>query len=161
VSSSPDNLHISTRPSMSFHGNMQVAIAEARTLVESGQRVAFFAGTTGEVERVADIFHEYGVPYQLALDESVGTPEYLAERSYMAGTVANIYLIRGAVARGTTFTDASLAVFGSEDLFDASEMVAKPGKSHLSTFSADQFDLKPGDFVVHAEHGVGCFLGLR
>jgi len=37
------SLHIATRPSMAFHGNMQVAIAEARTLVEQGQRVAFFA----------------------------------------------------------------------------------------------------------------------
>src|SRR5258708_702931 len=40
-------------------------------------------------------------------------------------------------------------------------MVAKPGKSHLGTFSADQFDLKPGDYVVHVEHGVGQFLGVR
>src|SRR5262249_40480651 len=32
--------HISTRPSLSFHGNMQVAIAEARTIVEEGRRVA-------------------------------------------------------------------------------------------------------------------------
>ena len=28
--------HIATRPSLSFHGNMQVAIAEARNLVEAG-----------------------------------------------------------------------------------------------------------------------------
>ena len=56
-----------------------------------------------------------------------------------------------------------LALFGSEDLFDASDMVAKPatGKQHLGTFSADQFDLKPGDYVVHAEHGVARFIGLK
>ena len=29
----------------------------------------------------------------------------------------------------------------------------------LSTFSADLIDLKPGDFVVHAEHGVGQYPG--
>src|SRR6202023_2174024 len=40
---------------------------------------------------------------------------------------------------------------------------AKPAsqKSHLATFSPDVLDLKPGDYVVHAEHGVGRFLGLR
>ncbi|MGZ5843757.1 MAG: hypothetical protein ACXWJL_02090, partial [Xanthobacteraceae bacterium] len=47
--------HIASRPSLAFHGNMQVAIGEARNLVESGSRVAFFASSTGEVERVADI----------------------------------------------------------------------------------------------------------
>jgi len=157
------SLHIPTRPSMSFRGNIQVAIAEARTLVDAGSRVAFFVESTGEVERVADIFNEYGVPYQLGIDQSAATPAYLAERAYMAGAVASIYLIRGDVPRGVIFRDSALAVFGSEDLFDTSELVARPAtaKSRLGTFTADNFDLKPGDFIVHAEHGVGQFLGLR
>ena len=75
-------------PSLSFHGNMQVAIAEARTLVEGGISVAFFASSTGEVERVADILNEYGIAYQLGLDQSDSTPAYLAERAYMAGSRA-------------------------------------------------------------------------
>ena len=65
-------IHLSTRPAMSFHGNMPAAIAEARTLVDSGHQVAFFCATTGELERVADIFHEYAVPYQLGLDQRRG-----------------------------------------------------------------------------------------
>jgi transcription-repair coupling factor (superfamily II helicase) len=36
-----------------------------------------------------------------------------------------------------------------------------PANRHLGTFSADQFDLKPGDYVVHVEHGVGQFHGVR
>ena len=157
------NLHIPTRPSMSFHGNMQVAIAEARGLVESGSRVAFFAASAGEVERLADIFNEYGIAYQLGTEQSDGTPQYLAERAYLAGSVASIYLIRGGIERGAIFPDSQLAVFGSEDLFETPELVARPagGKSHLATFSAETFDLKPGDYVVHSEHGVGRFLGLR
>ena len=75
---------------MAFHGNMQVAIAEARNLVEAGNRVAFFASSTGEVERVADILNEYGIPYQLGLEQSESTPAYLAERAYLAGAVASI-----------------------------------------------------------------------
>ena len=157
------SFYIPTRPSLTFHGNMQVAIAEARNLAESGSRVAFFAESSGELERVADIFNEYGVPYQLGLEQSESTPEYLAGRAYMAGSVASIYLIRGAVRRGVVFRDAGLAIFGSEDLFETSELVARApaGKSALATFSADLIDLKPGDYVVHAEHGVAQFLGLR
>jgi transcription-repair coupling factor (superfamily II helicase) len=89
--------HVPTRPAMTFHGNMQVAIAEARNLVESGQRVAFFAATTGEVERLADILNEYGLTYQLGLEQGDSTPAYLAERAYMAGTVASVYLVKGLV----------------------------------------------------------------
>jgi transcription-repair coupling factor (superfamily II helicase) len=157
------SFHVSTRPAMAFHGNMQMSMAEARNLVESGQRVAFFASTTGEVERVADILNEYGLAYQLGLEQGDSTPAYLAERAYMAGTVASVYLVKGMVRHGTAFQDAGLVVFGSEDLFDASEMVARApsSKSALAAFSADLVDLKPGDYVVHAEHGIAQYLGLR
>ena len=155
--------HIATRPSLVFHGNMQVAIAEARTLVESGHRVAFFASSTGEVERVADILNEYSIPYQLGLEQFDSTPAYLAERAYLAGSVASIYVVKGLIRHGTAFQDSKLVVFGSEDLFETSELVARASvsKSALATFSADLIDLKPGDYVVHAEHGVAQYLGLR
>ena len=117
--------HIATRPAMTFRGNMQVAIAEARTLVETGNRVAFFASSNGEVERLADILNEYTVPYQLGLEQFDSPPAYLAERAYMAGTSASIYLVKGLIRRGTAFIDSKLVVFGSEDLFEASEMVAQ------------------------------------
>ncbi len=156
-------LHIATRPSLAFHGNMQVAIAEARTLVEAGNQVAFCASSTGEVERVADILNEYGVPYQLGLEQFDSTPAYLAERAYMAGTAASIYLIKGQIRHGTAFQDSNLVVFGSEDLFETPELVARApaAKTALTTFSADLIELKPGDYVVHAEHGVAQYLGLR
>ena len=155
--------HISTRPAMTFHGNMQVAIAEARTLVEKGNRVAFFGASTGEVERVADILTEYGVAYQLGLEQSGLAPDYLAERAYLAGNAASVYLIRGQVRHGTVLLDSNLIVFGSEDLFDSSELVARAPapKSGMGVFSPDLIDLKPGDYVVHSEHGVAKYLGLR
>ena len=53
---------------MAFHGSMQVAVAEAKSLVEQGNRVAFFAPSIGEFERLADILQEYTVPFQLGLE---------------------------------------------------------------------------------------------
>jgi transcription-repair coupling factor (superfamily II helicase) len=155
--------HISTRPSQRFHGNVQVAIAEARTLVESGNRVAFFAPAIGEVERLADVLNEYGVAYQIGVEQSESTPAYLAERVYMSGSVASIHLVKGLIRRGAAFQDSKLVVFGSEDLFETSTLAAQApaGKQVAKAFSADLIDLKPGDFVVHADHGVAQFLGLR
>jgi transcription-repair coupling factor (superfamily II helicase) len=163
IATSVPDLHIATRPAMAFHGNIQIAIAEARNLVERGNRVAFFASSTGEVERLADILNEYAVPYQLGLGHAESTPAYLAERAYMAGAAASIYLIRGLVRHGVAFHDSNLVVFGSEDLFETSEMIARgpSSKSALATFSSDLIELKPGDYVVHAEHGVAQYLGLR
>ncbi len=155
--------HLGTRPSMAFHGSMQVAVAEAKTLVEQGYRVAFFAPSNGELERLADILREYSVPFQLGLAPNEAASPYLAERAYLAGPVASTYLIKGLVRRGAIFPESAIAFIGSEDLFDASELMARPAlsKSQMSAFAADIADLKPGDYVVHVTHGVGRFLGLR
>jgi transcription-repair coupling factor (superfamily II helicase) len=155
--------HISTRPSLAFQGNMQVAVAEAKNLVERGTRVAFFAPSNGELERLADILREYSVPFQLGLAPNEAASDYLAERSYLAGPVASTYLVKGLVRRGVVFPESAIAFIGSEDLFGSSELVAQPGpnKSQMAAFAADLADLKPGDFVVHTTHGVGKFLGIR
>ncbi len=155
--------HIPTRPALSFQGNMQVAVAEATNLVERGTRVAFFAPSNGELERLADILREYSVPFQLGLAPNEAASDYLAERSYLAGPVASTYLVKGLVRRGVVFPESAIAFIGSEDLFGSSELVAQPGpnKSQMAAFAADLADLKPGDFVVHTTHGVGKFLGIR
>jgi transcription-repair coupling factor (superfamily II helicase) len=163
ASRSVESFQIASRPTMSFQGNIQVAVAEARTIIEGGGRVLCFAASNGEIERLADIFQEYSVPFQLGLDSSEATPSYLAGRAYLAGAVASTYLVKGLVRRGVLFPEERIALFGSEDLFGPSEwLVQRPAaKTSLSAFAADIADLKPGDYVVHAEHGVGRFLGLR
>ncbi|HEX4227310.1 MAG TPA: transcription-repair coupling factor [Bryobacteraceae bacterium] len=156
-----DSNHIPTRPSLTFRGNMPVAVAEARNLIEAGNRVAFFASSNGELERLADVLQEYSVPYQLGLESASGARPSLAERSYY-GTFASAFLIRGCVRRGAILSDSHLAMLGSEDLFETSDLIARqPTKSQLAAFAADMADLKPGDFVVHATHGVGQFVGIR
>ncbi len=157
-----NSIHIPTRPSLTFQGNMPLAVAEARNLIEAGNRVAFFAASIGELERLADILQEYAVPYQLGLESSSGARPSLAERAYHAGAISSAYLIKGCIRRGAVLPDSSLAVLGSEDLFESSELIARqPTKSQLAAFTAEIADLKPGDFVVHTTHGVGQFLGVR
>jgi transcription-repair coupling factor (superfamily II helicase) len=158
-----DVAHIGTRPSLSFQGNMNVAVAEAKTLVEQGHRVAFFAPSNGELERLADILREYSVAFSLGLAPNEAASPYLAERAYLAGPVASTYLIKGLVRRGTVFPESGIAFIGSEDLFGVSELVpqAAPGKSAAAAFTADLADLKPGDYVVHQQHGVGRFVAIR
>jgi transcription-repair coupling factor (superfamily II helicase) len=155
-------IHIPTRPALTFQGNMAVAVAEARRMVESGHRVAFFALSTGEIERLADVLQEYGVPYQLGLESTTGARPSLVERAYHAGAVSSTFLIKGAIRRGAVLADSHLAILGSEDLFETSDLIARqPTKSQLAAFAADVADLKPGDFVVHSTHGVGRFLGIK
>ncbi|MFN7920556.1 MAG: transcription-repair coupling factor [Bryobacteraceae bacterium] len=160
----PGSWHVAARPSMRFHNNMQVAVAEARALVEQGNRVVFFSASTGEMERMADILQEYSVPFQVGLDPAeAATAPLLAARAYQ-GDLASVLLAKGKVRAGASFPEQKAVLFGSEDLFEHSELASDPsvrGTSDVAAFAADIGDLKPGDYVVHATHGIGQFLGIR
>jgi transcription-repair coupling factor (superfamily II helicase) len=159
----PGHLHLASRPATAFHGNMPLAVNEAKALVQAGHRVAFFALSSGELERLADIFHEYGIPFQSGVEATDAASQYLAERSYVAGSAASTFLVKGAIRRGTVFPEAKLALIGADDLFETSDLIARQPiqKQNLAVFAADIADLKPGDYVVHTTHGVGRFVGLR
>jgi transcription-repair coupling factor (superfamily II helicase) len=153
---------IPTRPSLTFQGNIPVALAEARNLIQAGNRIAFFAPSAGEIERLADLLQEYALPYQLGLESTAGARSSLTERAYHAGALASTFLIKGRIRRGAVLLDSQIAFIGSEDLFETSDLIARqPSASQLAAFAADVADLKPGDFVVHTTHGVGRFLGIR
>jgi transcription-repair coupling factor (superfamily II helicase) len=155
---------IPCRPTMAFHGNMPVAVAEARTLVEQGNRVVFFAASLGEVERLADIFQEYSVPHQLSLDSADQASPYLAQRPY-GSSAASVLLARGHVRHGVILPDSHVAIFGAQDLFDRAEADSAASEQvrsgQMGAFASDIGDLKEGDYVVHATHGIGQFLGIR
>ena len=70
--------------------------------------------------------------------------------------------MRANISEGAAFPDAGLMIYGSDDIFSSSELVAKPEqrKSAAATFLSDLQDLKAGDFVVHSEHGVGRYMGM-
>jgi len=160
----PYACEFSSRPGITFRGNIRMAVEESRTLVSSGHRVVFFANSLGEVERFADVFSEYKVPYQVVLPPEEAMPQYLADRVY-SGPSANVILVKGRLSRGAVFRDPKLALFGGDDLFESSDLVARSNQrgpvSSMGAFAADIADLKAGDFVVHQTHGVGKFLGIK
>ncbi len=159
-----DSPHIASRPALTFGGNMQVAVAEAKNFVEQGYRVAFCAPSNGELERLADVLREYSVPFTLGLAPNEAATPYLSERSYLAGPVASTYLVKGHIRRGTVFPESKIAFIGSEDLFGSSDLMPQaPGfnKAAAAAFASDIADLKPGDYVVHKQHGVGKFVAIR
>ncbi len=157
------HFHIPTRPSLTFQGNMPVAVAEARNLIQAGNRVAFFAPSAGEIERLAD--RAAGICCALSTRSRIhrrcAAPP-LPSALITPAPSRSAFLIKGRVRRGAVLLDSQLAILGSEDLFETSDLIARqPTKSQLAAFAADIADLKPGDFVVHATHGVGQFLGIR
>src|ERR1700758_421215 len=157
------SVSILTQPTPRFHGAVPAMLDEVKKLTASGNQVLFSVPNTGEVERLADIFTEYNTSFRLG-SRTRGGESYADETSYFAGEVNTTTLARAYVPDGVVFPDAHLAIFGARDLFDESDTVtSRPqrSKSKVSAFLSDFRDLQVGDYVVHVEHGIGQYQGLK
>src|SRR5271154_5704529 len=152
-----------SQPATRFHGAVPAMIEEVQKLVVGGTQVILAVPNTGEVERLADMFTEYNAAYRLGSRTRSGE-SYADETSYFAGDVLTTTLLKAYLPDGFILPDAHLAIFGARDLFDESDLVAsrpQRQKSKVSAFLSDFRDLQVGDYVVHVEHGIGQYLGLK
>jgi len=153
-----------SRPTSRFHGSIPAMIEQVKKFTSEGKRVVFAVPNMGEVERMADIFTEYAVPFRLGSRvPSPGSESYLDETSYFAGEMSTATVVKAVLPEGVEVSDANLVLFGARDLFDDSEVVQQPlrQKSKVSAFLSDFRDLVVGNYVVHIEHGIAQYQGLK
>ncbi len=152
-----------SQPATRFHGAVPAMIEQVQKLVGEGTQVILAVPNTGEVERLADMFTEYNASYRLGSRTRSGE-SYADETSYFAGDVLTTTLLKAYLPDGFVLPEAHLAIFGARDLFDESDLVAarpQRQKSKVSAFLSDFRDLQVGDYVVHVEHGIGQYQGLK
>jgi transcription-repair coupling factor (superfamily II helicase) len=85
------------------------------------------------------------------------------ESSYLAGDMRVPVIVRTQIAAGVSFPNTNLVVFGANDLSDEADITARPEpkRSKTAAFVSDFRDLAMGDYVVHVEHGIAQYQGLK
>ncbi len=154
---------INTRPTLRFHGSIPALTEQLRKLMEMETHIVIAAANQGDVERTATILRDYQIPYRLG-SRAVGHGEtVLEEASYLAGDLRVPVIVRSPFAAGVSFPESSLILFGANDLSDEADVAARPvpRKSKTAAFVSDFRDLTVGDFVVHVEHGIAQYQGLK
>jgi transcription-repair coupling factor (superfamily II helicase) len=158
-------IEFASQPTTRFHGSVPGMVAEVKKLTGDGRRVIFAAPNTGEMERLADIFTEYQVPFRMgSRNPAPGSETYLDETAYFTGDLTTTTIVRAPVPEGVVLPESHLVLFGARDLFDDSEIVVQRPlrqKSKTAAFMSDFRDLAMGDYVVHVEHGIGMYQGLK
>jgi transcription-repair coupling factor (superfamily II helicase) len=147
-------IYVASQSTRKYHGNIRELISDLRKFRESGERVVFLFSNLGRAERVNDILREYEIPAHLCRADET-------EQQYHA--VDQVLLGVGFLHAGFFLPAVNLRVLTGLDVFDESE-VGGPRRSRSAQrnlFISDFRDLKPGDYVVHIDHGIGQFHGLR
>ena len=60
-----EHLTLQTQPTTRFHGSVAAMTEEVGKLTREGKRVMFAVSSTGEVERLADVFNEYNLSFRI------------------------------------------------------------------------------------------------
>ncbi|MDE1178542.1 MAG: transcription-repair coupling factor [Edaphobacter sp.] len=164
-------IEFATRPTQRFHGAIPVMIETLQSLMRQEARILLTAPNQGEVERLAGLLQEYKVPYRLGSRiEQHGSETVYSESSYLAGDLRTPVIVKASIAAGVQILDLEkttarqIILFGAQDLTDEADVTVRPArrsKSKAAAFISDFRDLTVGDYVVHVEHGIARYMGLR
>ncbi|MGE5234887.1 MAG: transcription-repair coupling factor [Acidobacteriota bacterium] len=133
---------LATSPAPALATRPQGLVDELRRGVAERSSQVIVAASAGEAQRLLHLLAEAELPRR------EGWPE-----------PGSIGIVEGTLAHGFTWAEAGLVLFGRSDVTS----LPPPSRSRrtLATVLAAMRDLKPGDFVVHTEHGIGRFTGFR
>lgn len=133
-----------------FHGQLEMLIDDIRHRKANGWRTLILSGTRPRGERLEETLRERGI-------ESV----YRDEVGHLAE--AGVIITFGNQKKGFEFRDIKLAVISDSEVFGetAQKKRRRPvkGKGIEKIHSYD--DLKKGEYVVHVNHGIGVYRGMK
>lgn len=113
--------------------------------------VLIVARTRGQVDRLLALFAEQNVP------AAAWNPS-----NWKASLQKPpLYVIQGDLSAGFVSVEGRLAVVTEEELFAKGMRHRPPSKSKAAAFLSSLEDLNVGDHVVHVQHGIGRYQGLR
>jgi len=149
-----------------YHGRITDLVAEVNRSFEEAKTTLFVMPSLGVAERIVEILNEYNIQTRLA---------FTSETSDAPGFRPVVVTV-GRLSGGFELPHSHLIVHVETDVFDEAtdtverqpagagrtQRTDKPRrKSKAAAFLSDFRDLKPGDYVVHIDHGVARFGGLQ
>ena len=168
----PEDFALPSQPAPRHHGALRNWTDDLRSRIAAGDSAILALAASGRVERLHEILSEYAIPFE---DERKSRPKAGPSPGTLEGTVGvgarsepgerlPLLIVRGDLDAGVAFRDLGVLVESDSDVFGGS-VWGRPGRrdrsSVISTFISDLSDLKVGDYVVHLDHGIGLYQGLR
>ena len=152
----PDALDLGGKLGRSFAAERQAdqnvfdaAAKHASVLRKAGKRVLLASWTEGASDRLATVLGEHGL-----------APIQPAEDWPAVGKLAKNAIGRIVMPLEHGFETETLAVISEQDVLG--DRLARPRKRKKSSdVIAEAGALSPGDLVIHSDHGLGRYLGLK
>ena len=138
---------LSAKPVPRFLGQWDLFAQEVSHWRRQGYRVAILTSTRQRSSGIIEILAEHQIPSVYTLSR----PE-LVPRS--------VTLMHGTLESGFVLPEIKLAVLTEQDILPQRKKQRRL-KQKEGVRIGDYHELQVGDFVVHEQHGIGQYLGLR
>jgi len=137
---------LSTSSLPPFGGRLSCFAEAAREWAREGYRVRLFCKSPGQARRLEEALREHDLGF--APEEDFFSP-------------APLSLMVGDLPSGFCLPALKLAVVSEEEIFGGRLREPAPPRPAIRQAPLPLEDLKYGDFLVHVDHGIGLYKGLR
>ncbi len=142
-------LNINARQLSSYGGSLETAVTDLEQYRENGSAVLLLCGGETRARNLHSLLAEQSIPAALDI------------RGTAMPVPGEIRITVGALSAGCEWPALKLAVLTEGQLTAPSRKRARLKKDSNRQKIQSYTDLKPGDLVVHAHHGVGRFAGIQ
>ncbi|MGB9376189.1 MAG: transcription-repair coupling factor, partial [Mycobacteriales bacterium] len=147
---SPGSVHVAAKTAAEYRGETGRALEDLRAWTRTGWRVALVFAGHGPAQRAVEVLAEAEIGARLT--ETIG--------SVPAPDV--VHVTTGRLEHGFVIESLRLAVLSETDLTgqrgqSTKDMRRLPSRRRNAV---DPLQLRPGDLVVHEQHGVGRYLEM-
>ena len=151
--------HVACQPAVEYRGRIAEWAAELGRARGRADTVIFVAATTGRADRTVELLADYEVPATPVFPEARAAGSLVIDAA--VAQVRPVLVATGVLSRGFRLPDAGLQVFAEADVFEEERRAPERRRAPAHAFLSDFRDLKVDDLVVHVDHGIGVFVGLR
>ena len=134
-----------------YRGDIEAAVKDLARWRDEGYRVLVVQQAHGTAQRTLETLTEHDVPARLATDLESAKPRLNV-----------VTVLQACLHHGFVDDTLKLAVLTGEDISgqksSTRDMQRMPVRRKRQI---DPLELKPGDYVVHEQHGVGRFVEMR
>jgi transcription-repair coupling factor (superfamily II helicase) len=132
-----------------YHGQLDLLIEDIKDKKALGYRTLILSGTRPRGERLVSTLKERGI--ESTYKDVVNNIE-----------LGEVIITFGNQLKGYEYSELKICVVSDKEVFGESKRkvnkkVNKKGVGKIKSFT----ELKPGDYVVHVNHGVGVYKGIR
>jgi transcription-repair coupling factor (superfamily II helicase) len=135
-----------------YRGEIDAAVRDIGQHLALGRRVVVVQQGHGPAQRTVEVLGEHDIAARLVEEVPTG--------STTEGAVVEV--TQGGLVQGLVLADPGLVILTGEDL--SGQRASTRDMRKMPTRRKKQIDpleLKPGDYVVHEQHGVGRFLEMK